>query len=173
MPKSKIRFDVRPAVPSDHEAVSRLLAASYPKLMTDSYDPATLAKALPLMVEANPKLLASGTFHVALDNEKIVGCGGWTHERPGDGLVQPQLGHLRHFATHPDFAGQGIGRLIFSACRDQAVADGVVTLECYASLNAERFYAALGFAPQRRIDVRMASDIDFPSILMVADLKTC
>ncbi|MBA4174894.1 MAG: GNAT family N-acetyltransferase, partial [Hyphomicrobium sp.] len=56
------RLSIRVATPEDREAVTRLLQRSYPALMAGSYEPAVLAAALPLMTQANPALLASGTF---------------------------------------------------------------------------------------------------------------
>ena len=60
------RLSIRVATPEDREAVTRLLQRSYPALMAGSYEPAVLAAALPLMTQANPALLASGTFVVAV-----------------------------------------------------------------------------------------------------------
>lgn len=158
---------VRVADPADEAAVTALLRASYPVLMRPAYEPATLAAALPLMARANPGLLKSGTFYVAAaDTGAVVGCGGWTHHRPGSAEVVPGLAHLRHFASHPDHAGRGVGRAIFAACRSAAREAGVTRLECYASLNAEGFYAALGLSPVRLVEVPMGSGLRFPSVVM-------
>lgn len=42
-------FEVRIASPQDAEAVSALLAASYPLLMAFGYDPILFARALPVL----------------------------------------------------------------------------------------------------------------------------
>lgn len=157
---------VRPARSSDADAVTAVLTASYPVLMTASYDAAMLARALPPMVRANPALLASGSFHLAEVSGKVVGVGGWTPERPGTGEVEPGLGHIRHFAVHPARTGRGVGRSLFAACRSQAGARGFCVFECYSSLNAEPFYRALGFhAPERR-EIPMGDTVRFPAVLM-------
>ena len=54
--------------------------------------------------------------------------------------------HLRLFATHPEWAGKGIGRSLFDQCVQQARSEQVWQLECWASLNARGFYRALGFS---------------------------
>jgi hypothetical protein len=73
--------------------------------MVPAYDDAVLAVALPLMTQANPMLLASGSYYLTITEEsRTVACGGWTHERPGSGEIVPSLAHIRHFATHPDWA---------------------------------------------------------------------
>lgn len=161
---------VRPAQPEDAVAVTALLQASYPRLMTQAYGPDVLAAALPAMTRANPALLASGTFHVAEQAGDLVGCGGWTAERPGSGEVVPGLGHIRHFATHPDWTGQGIGRSIFQTCYREATEAGVRHFDCYASLNAEKFYGALGFAIIEPVAVELRPGLRFASLLMRMDL---
>ena len=164
--------DYRLAVttPSDARAVTSLLKASYGSLMPASYDAAVLDLALPLMTEASATLLASGTYYVALDKGLAIGSGGWTKERPGTEDVQPELAHIRHFATHPEWLGMGVGRSIYAECEKAAGAAGIKRFECYSSLNAERFYAALGFRAIRHMDVNMGPGISFPTILMEASL---
>ena len=159
-------FVVRVATREDDARVSELLKASYPVLMASSYCEAVLAGALPLMTRANAMLLSAGTYYLAVsDNGSFVGCGGWTRERPGSGEVAPVLAHIRHFATHPDWIGRGIGRAIYVKCECEARSGGVQRFECYSSLNAEGFYATLGFHPIRQIALPMGQ-VELPSILM-------
>ncbi|MDZ7829723.1 MAG: GNAT family N-acetyltransferase [Halofilum sp. (in: g-proteobacteria)] len=89
----------------------------------------------------------------------------------GLGEIESTLGHVRHFATHPDWTGRGIGRAIHERSRDQALAAGILRFACYASLNAVPFYAALGFRPVRRVEVPIAHNIAFPAMLMTLDLN--
>lgn len=157
---------VRVATPDDHEAISGLFTASYGALMRSAYEAAVLDAALPLMTRANPLLLASGTFFIADAAGNIVGCGGWTRARPGRGDVESGLGHVRHFATHPDYTGLGVGRALYDACEGQALAASVKRFECYASLNAEGFYSALGFEALARISVPLNDEIRLPAVHM-------
>lgn len=158
---------IRIATSQDDQTVGALLEASYPVLMRAHYEPAILAAALPLMTRPSPALLSSGSYYLAeVANGALVGCGGWTRERPGSGEVVAGLGHIRHFATHPDRTMRGIGRMLYAECEAAARLAGIRRFACYASLNGERFYAALGFRSVRRIDVPMAPSLDFPSILM-------
>jgi len=84
-----VRTRVRTAGPADLAAVERVFEASYPALMADAYDGALLARALPLMIRAQPGLLGSGNYHVAEAEGEIVGCGGWSHEKPGSAETEP------------------------------------------------------------------------------------
>lgn len=160
-------FTIRVAAPEDEPLVSALLRASYPVLMRPSYGKAVLTAALPMITQANQVLLSSGNYYLAEAGPgRTVGCGGWTRERPGSGEIVPELGHIRHFATHPDWIRRGIGYAVYKQCEDQARRVGVRRFECYASLNGERFYEALGFKAVREIAVPMGQDLQFPSILM-------
>lgn len=160
-------FAVRVATAEDEALVGDLLEASYSVLMPPSYDAAAMAAALPIITRASPALLASGTFYLAVDRGgPIVGCGGWTRERPGTGETVPELGHIRHFATHPTWTGRGIGRALYTRCEDVARSAGVKRFECYASLNAEKFYRALGFDSVRRIAIPLGQGSTLPSVLM-------
>lgn len=119
------------------------------------------------MTKANPSLLASGTYFIAeTKTHATVGCGGWTHQKPGSGETATGMGHIRHFATDADWTGRGIGRTIYDCCERQARAAGMKSFECYASLNAEGFYAALGFTVVDRIELPMGDGLFLPSLHM-------
>lgn len=162
---------VRIASPADHDNVSSLLLASYPTLLRGAYEDALLDAVLPAMTAAQPALLESGSYYVAETAAGfVVGCGGWTRERPGDGEVQEGLAHVRHFGVHPEWTRQGIGGAIYARCREDAKKAGVTKFECYSSINGEAFYAALGFERLEVIKVKMINDIDFPSVRMLATI---
>lgn len=161
------RYSIRKANPGDLAAVTELLEASYPTLMKSAYDPAMLDPALKLMTSANPRLLSSGTYYVAeSENGTVVGCGGWTRERPGGDVEAEAVGHIRHFGTHPDWTRRGIGSAIFRKCEADARELGIHEFECYSSLNAERFYSALGFERIAVLDLQMAPDVTLTSCHM-------
>jgi len=164
-------YEVRVASPNDAAAVDRLVQASYPKLMAASYDQESLAPALTLMTKANPSLLTSGTYYVAeVSPGFLVGCGGWTLERPGTRTIEPRIGHIRHFAVDPSWTRRGIGRAIYDVCETAARAAGIMAFECYSSLNAEKFYAALGFKRIRELDVEFQPLIVLRGVLMRREL---
>lgn len=76
------------------------------------------------------------------------------------------VGHIRHFATCPDWVGRGIGRRIFTECETQARIIGIESFECYSSLDASAFYEALGFIIIGRIEIPMGDGIFLPSVHM-------
>jgi N-acetylglutamate synthase-like GNAT family acetyltransferase len=160
-------YVVRVAAPEDAERVGKLLAASYPPLMAGAYDERTLAPALKLMTRANPSLLASGTYYLAESfGHRVVGCGGWTLERPGTAVKEAGLAHIRHFATDAAWTRRGVGRALYDRCEADARLVGVRAFECYSSLNAEAFYAALGFRRVRAFSIELGPNVSLPAVLM-------
>jgi N-acetylglutamate synthase-like GNAT family acetyltransferase len=165
-------INVRLATPDDEAAISGILQDSYPALMAPFYDPALLAKVLPVIVHAKPALLATGRYYMAVAADgQAVGCGGWTHEAPGAGDVQTGLGHLRHFGTRIAWGGQGIGRSIYECCAQQARREGVTAFMCYANLNAVGFYDALGFRPVAEKLIPMGKDASLTAMVMTRELS--
>lgn len=168
-------FRIRQAVLADKPEVSALLGASYAGLMAASYAPGVLAAALPIITVAQDDLLASRTYFVAVgepdscasESGAVVGCGGWTPERPGQGAIRTEgVGHIRHFATDPAWIGRGVGRAIMAASIESARRSGVRRLDVLSSLNAEAFYAALGFLTRGPRVVMLAGVVPFPSVDM-------
>lgn len=160
-------YSLRAATPVDGNAVSTLLEASYPQLLAPDYAPRLLAAALPLITRANPRLLSSGTYYVAeAGGNAVVGCGGWTVEAPGGGDSRPGVGHIRHFAIHPEWTRRGIGRALLDRCVEEARAHDIENLECFSTLTAEAFYRAAGFVTVGPVNVPMSPTVALPGIHM-------
>lgn len=164
---------LREAQPSDSDPIEVLLLASYSEHLKGAYAPSLLMVALPAIAKANPILLTSGTFFVAQDGPgPLLGCGGWTHERPGTSERTRGVAHIRHFAVHPGRTRTGIGRRIYDRCCKQAHEGGVKTFECFSTLSAEPFYAALGFIKVGEDSVALTPSVRFPIVLMRANFGT-
>ena len=136
------------------------------------YDPILFARALPMLTKANPALLSTCTWYVveALGaDDTLVGCGGWARQRPDmpNERVDPVLGHIRHFATHPNWTRRGIGRALFDRCVTDARAAGVCSFECYSSIGAEGFYRALGFSTVEPMKLVLAENLTIPGVRML------
>jgi N-acetylglutamate synthase-like GNAT family acetyltransferase len=160
-------FTIRVATPEDEQSVNNLLAASYSLLMQQHYDKSLLKAVLPMLGRVSPLLLASGTYYLTETEDKsVVGCGGWTRESPELGEIIAQLGHIRHFATHPEWVGRGVGRSIYLVCERAAKSAGVIQFHSNSSLNAESFYASLGFEVTQKIDVQLGDRVSVPGVLM-------
>jgi GNAT superfamily N-acetyltransferase len=166
-------YEVSVATEADAPGVTRLLETCYPPLFAKGYDEATLKIALPRMTKANPKLLASGHYFIAADARgAIIGCGGWSKERPGSIESVAGAGHVRHFATDPAHLRRGIGGAIFARCKAQALAQGIRRFDCYSSLVAVDFYRALGFSVVGPMDLNLGPDVTIPGVLMRAEFDS-
>lgn len=153
---------VRAATPGDLAAVDALLARAYPRLLKPDYPPSVLVTALPLIARANPALLGSGTYFLAVqDGGGVIGAGGWTRDRRA-----PDLGHVRHVVTDDRQVRRGVGRAVIDRVLLTARAAGLHALECWSTRTAEPFYAALGFRALGPMEVPLAPGIAFPAIRM-------
>ena len=163
---------IRVANSTDAAAVSKLLEVTYARLFPAFYEESVLVQILPLITRANPLLLNSGTFYVAVAGRgNIVGCGGWSRKQPIIGEQIENQGSIRHFATHPDWLRRGIGRDILLQCIADTRAYKIKRLNCYSALGAEDFYGAYGFSIIEQIEVPINSHVSFPAILMRNDLR--
>jgi len=161
---------IRPATIADEAMVSGVLAESYASLWQDHYSRSDLDVLLPLITRAQPQLLESGRFFVAISNRQCAGCGGWSLAVPGrtDEII-PGTGHVRHFAVHPDHLRKGVGRALYSACLAQARNLGLVRMEAWSSLQAVPFYAGLGFREIEPLTIDFPDGIALQSVRMIAD----
>jgi GNAT superfamily N-acetyltransferase len=162
---------IRVARKADIGPLDEMFRRSYPKLLRPDYPPSTLVIAIPIIARAQPALILSGRYYVAIGAEgRLLGAGGWSRSNPHGGRVADGHAHLRHFATDASAARQGIGRAVFDRCLAEAVADGVRRFECYATRTAVPFYAALGFRPVQAVDLPLRPGITFAAMHMLRDL---
>ena len=170
-------FTLRVAQSSDLAAVETLLGRSYPRLLAADYAPSVMVLALPIIARARPELLVSGRYYLALGRGgHVLGAGGWSTAAPGPS-DQPEgqpasaaIGHVRHLATDPDALRRGVARAVMQAVFAAAREAGVTRMECLSTRSAVPFYAAMGFASIRSIDVPLRPGIVFPAVQMVRDL---
>lgn len=165
---------LRLATSLDLGAVDALLARCYPRLLAADYAPSVRVTALPIIARAQPLLLASGRYWLALgDDGRLLGAGGWSLGAPratGPGPRSPLTAHVRHVATDPDALRRGVGRTILMRCIDGARAAGAQRMECLSTRMAVPFYAALGFRGAEEVTVPLAPGIAFPAVRMGRDL---
>ena len=124
------------------------------------------------------QLIEDGTYLIAERDGVISGCGGWSRRATlygGDHsreLRDPELldpahypARIRAMYTNPDFARQGIGRLILKGCEDAAARHGFTSVELMATLSGERLYAANGYQPVETVEA-VANGIAIPLVRM-------
>lgn len=162
---------LRTATAADIGGIDALLARAYPRLLKADYPPSLLVMAIPRIARAQPALIASGTYHVACDDEgRILAAGGWTRAAPGGGQMTRATGHVRHVATDDRQTRRGLGRALLTRIIDEARGQGLTRLDCLSTLTALPFYRALGFTGDSRLTVSLGPGIDFPVIALTRAL---
>jgi GNAT superfamily N-acetyltransferase len=124
------------------------------------------------------QIIRDGTYFVAAQPDRIVGCGGWSfrktlfggdRDRPGeDVMLDPKrdAARIRAFFIHPDFARRGIGRSILVACEVAIQKAGFQSAELVATLIGEPLYASFGYTVVERYEISMPGGLTLPVVKM-------
>lgn len=129
---------VRQAVAADREMLEELITACYSAIYPGWYDADVLTDALPEMLHVDQRLIDSGRYFAATIDGRLAGCGGWSTFGPASAASRPANGHVRHFATHPDFMRMGVGAAILERCVEDAKAAGISELQCFRACQERR-----------------------------------
>jgi GNAT superfamily N-acetyltransferase len=154
---------LRMAQPTDVPILNGLIERSARALSVGFYSPAQIEAAIRYVFGVDSALVADGTYFVAVEDDVIVGCGGWSRRRTLYGGDQRPVGssdfldpatdaaRIRAFFVAPEHARRGIGRLLLDACEQAARAAQFRRLELMATLPGIPLYAACGFRETERI----------------------
>ena len=162
---------IRTAGAGDIAGIDAMLAASYPILLKADYPPSLLVTAIPLISRAQPGLVTSGTYFVAVDGDAIVGAGGWTQAAPPGYDGRAGVGNIRHVVTDHRQLRRGIGRALMERVFETARAAGMERLECLSTRTAVPFYTACGFEARRDVKIPLRPGIEFPAVFMDRSLR--
>lgn len=82
--------------------------------------------------------------------------------------VESNPPHLRHFATDPTLARQGIGQAIWQRILQDSVAHfgEEPTFDVFSTRTAVPFYASLGFQTNDQMQHVRLGEVDFPIVCM-------
>jgi GNAT superfamily N-acetyltransferase len=154
---------IRVATPADIPILRDLIPSSARALSEGFYTSAQTEAAIRHVFGVDSQLVADGTYFVAVDDNHIVGCGGWSWRRTLYGGDQRPIGagsvldpaldaaRVRAFFVDSSRARQGIGTSILAACTDSARAMGFSRLELMSTLPGVPFYTKLGFREVERV----------------------
>lgn len=170
-------FSTRWASRADLPALERLMQRSIDALQTGFLSARQIAASHAIM-GLDTQLIDDGTYLIAERAGVIAGCGGWSNRATlygGDhstalrdpGLLDPARdpAKIRAMYTDPDFARQGVGRLILSGCEAAAAQHGFAAVELMATLSGEPLYTAAGYAPVERVEA-IADGVAIPLVRM-------
>jgi GNAT superfamily N-acetyltransferase len=148
---------LRVATPADADEIESLMKTSAAGLFPAFYGEQQVASGIRFVAEADPALLADGTYYVLEADGEMVACGGWSRRaRPytgsgesasDDRLLDPatEAAHVRAMFTRPDWTRRGLGRRILVECERAAAAEGFSRLDLVATLSGVPLYEAFGF----------------------------
>lgn len=170
---------LRPATPDDVPALEALIPLSVRALHAPYYSPAQLTAALGPVYAVDRQLIRDGTYFVVERAGRVVGCGGWSrresafggdHARAGeDSALDPARdpARIRAFFVHPEWARQGIGRVLLAACESALREAGFREAVLVATLAGEPLYAAAGYTAVERLELALDDGVTLPMVRMV------
>jgi GNAT superfamily N-acetyltransferase len=166
----------------DVPAISTLIAESVRALSVGFYSSVQAESALRHVFGVDSQLIADGSYYVAEDGATLLGAGGWSARRhlyggdqtkgDADPLLDPRVdaARIRAFFVSPAAARRGIGRAIFTTCRDAAADAGFRRLELAATMPGVPFYLALGFTRGEEYAITLPDGTSLPLLNMTLSL---
>jgi GNAT superfamily N-acetyltransferase len=174
---------IRLATASDIPSLERLIATSARVLSRGYYSEQQTEAAIRYVFGVDSQLIADGTYYVAVDDDEIVGCGGWSWRRTLYGGDQRPMGagalldpavdaaRIRAFFVASDHARQGIAGQMLIACERAAAARGFSRLELMSTLPGVPFYRRFGFLEVERVVDRLPNAATIEFVRMTRDLQ--
>ena len=150
-------FTHRLARPDDMRRLERHDGCRHRRLLEPYLTPEQIAASRTIM-GIDTQLIDDGTYFVVEAASELAGCGGWSQPgdyvwrepfaRPQCRLLDPktEAARIRAMYTSPDFARQGVGKLVMRLCEEAARAEGFHRAELVATLAGEPLYRACGYA---------------------------
>jgi len=175
-------FKTRWATKDDLPALDELMKRAIDALQIGLLSREQIAASHAIM-GLDTQLVEDGTYLVAERAGVIAGSGGWSRRATlygGDhsiDLRNPELldpahdpARIRAMYTNPDFARQGVGRLILEGCENAAAQAGFTSVELMATLSGERLYKASGYEVAEQVEA-VAKGVSIPLIRMRKQLN--
>jgi len=152
---------LRKATLEDRPAIAELIAASARGLSRDDYTEEQIESAIATGVfGVDTQLVDDGTYYVAENEGRMIGCGGWSKRKTlfgGDRFASREAEELdprrdpariRAFFVHPEWSRRGIGKAILDRCESDARTHGFRSFELMATLPGRRLYEAEGYVAE-------------------------
>ncbi|MDE2355749.1 MAG: GNAT family N-acetyltransferase [Alphaproteobacteria bacterium] len=176
-------FTHRLATEADLDALARVMERAIATLQS-GFLSAEEIEASRLVMGLDTQLVADRTYFIVERDGRIAGCGGWSRRATlygGDhstslrdaALLDPARdpARVRAMYTDPDFARQGVGRLVLGLCEAAAEAAGYRAARLMATLAGEPLYRACGYVALERV-ISQTGRGPVPLILMEKPLQS-
>lgn len=175
-------WKLRLAQEKDIAQIEKLIALSVHCLQTPYYSTAQIEGALGTIFAVDKQLISDGTYFV-VEQDIIIGCGGWSKRKSlfgGDNirsdddnsLLNPEIdaAKIRAFFVHPSWARQKIGSSILIACENAIKQAGFQQAELVATLAGEPLYSFFEYKAVARYDIAMVNELNLPVVKMTKSI---
>lgn len=178
-------FVVAPATAEHADALNDLIARSARVLSAGYYTEQQIQSAMRWVYHLDRELVDDGTFFVVMHADRIAGCGGWSRRTPlfhepaasphatGTDTLDPatDAARIRAMFVAPEYARQGVGRLLLETSISAAAAYGFTHLELVATLPGVPLYRAYGFREVAQETVPLPDGVEFPCVRMTRSVE--
>jgi predicted N-acetyltransferase YhbS len=174
-----MNWTLRLARADDIPQLEELIVTSVRLLQAPYYSRAQIEAALGTVFGVDRALIEDGSYLVAEDHGRAVGCGGWSRRRSlfgsdrgrcqgDDPLLNPARdpARIRAFFVHPEWARRGIGRSLLAACEKAIIEARFRRIELVATLAGEPLYAAFAYEAVERYEITLPNGLGLPVVRM-------
>jgi GNAT superfamily N-acetyltransferase len=174
-------LSLRLATRADMPEMSALMSASIGQLMP-AFLTAEQVQGSHETMGIDTMLIDDGTYFAVIEDDVIVGCGGWSARTTlyggnhsagrDDSLLDPTKdpARIRAMYTHPDYVRRGIGKMIIDAAEAAARAEGFTRTTLGATLAGEPLYTKCGYVEVDRHLRTAANGAVITLLVMVKEL---
>ena len=150
-------FTHRLAALDDLDALREVMRRSIETLQTGFLTPEQVVASHQVM-GLDTQLIRDGTYFLLESDGRIAGCGGWSWRSTLYGGDESMISRepvaldpatdaarIRAMYTDPDFARQGVGRMVITLCEEAAMRAGFHQATMMATMAGVPLYAACGY----------------------------
>ncbi len=174
-------YSIRLATADDIPSIERVMRESMETLGRTTYDDRQVASSLRYITTADRQLIEDETYFVAVADERVVACGGWsrraklftgTSDQEGEGksrALDPETepARIRAMFVEGSWGRRGIGQAILAASEAAAVAYGFRRFELMALLPGEPLYKRAGYRVRERSHIVLPVGVKLETAVMV------
>ena len=171
-------FTHRLATLGDLEALREVMRRSIEALQDEFLNPEQV-RASHQVMGLDSQLVRDGTYFVVEHQGRIAGCGGWSWRSTlygGDDSLISREPHaldpaidparIRAMYTDPDFARQGVGRLVLKLCEEAAIHAGFRRATMMATMAGVPLYRVCGYEEVEPLRTASIDGIKVPLVRM-------
>jgi GNAT superfamily N-acetyltransferase len=175
-------FTHRLATMDDLDALREVMRRSIEKLQDGFLTPEQVRVSHTVM-GLDTQLIKDGTYFMVEKDGRIAGCGGWSWRSTlyggDDSMVsrEPEAldsardaARIRAMYTDPDFARQGVGRIVMSLCEGAAMHAGFRKATMMATMAGVPLYEACGYVQAEPVLSAPVDGIRVPLVRMEKQL---